>query len=57
MIFQYHVRIPSQEHNHVNLLSFIWYADDIFIGQNLQQEHQYRNEMKKITDQLKNVHL
>lgn len=56
MIFEDHIRVPGEENNEIDFLCAVGYADDVFVGQYFQQEHDDGDKVQKISDELENIH-
>ena len=52
VVFDEHVGVPGEEDYEVNLLGFVADADDVFVGEDLEQQHEEGDEVQKITNQL-----
>jgi hypothetical protein len=52
-----HVRVAGEEDYEVDLLGFVGDADHVLVGEDLQQQHQHRDEVQEVADQLEHVHL
>ena len=45
VVFDEHIGVSGDEDNQVNLLSFVADANNIFVGQDLEEKHEESNQM------------
>lgn len=55
-MLQDHVGVARQEHHQVDLLRAVRQPDHVLVRQHLQQQHQHRDHVQEVTDQLEHVH-
>jgi hypothetical protein len=56
VVLQDHVRVARHEHHHVQLLRSVGQPDHVLVRQDLQQQHQHRDQVQEVPDQLEHVH-
>ena len=52
VVLDEHIGVSGEEDNEVNLLGFVADADDVFVGEDLEQQHEEGDEVQEVTDQL-----
>jgi hypothetical protein len=56
VVLQDHVGVPGEEDHQVDLLRAVGQSDHVLVGQHLQQQHQHRDHVQEVPDQLEHVH-